>query len=61
MSFEDKQFQHLPSLSNKPSTIYICITGRPDRDTAIGKEDIDNLLIALNTTNDVLEFLEVIK
>jgi hypothetical protein len=58
MSFEDKQFQNL---SGKPSTIYICITGRPDRDTVIGKEDIDNLLIALNTTNDVTDFLEVIK
>lgn len=53
MGFEDKQFQDLHVVS-------VTITGRPDRDTAIGHDDIINLQIALNTTNDVSEFLAVI-
>jgi hypothetical protein len=34
--------------------------GRPDRDTVIGKDDILNLVIALNETGSVNEFLDEI-
>ena len=37
------------------------LTCRPERDTAIDHDDITDLIIALNTTNDVSEFLVVIK
>lgn len=33
------------------------MTGRPLRNDSIGKEDLVNLSIALNTTNDVNDFL----
>lgn len=48
MNFEYQQFR--TSTENK----------RPDRDTCIGHEDITNLIIALNTTSDVSEFLAAI-
>jgi hypothetical protein len=34
--------------------------GRPKRDTVIGKEDIENLLIALNTSESLEAFLKVV-
>jgi len=34
------------------------LSGRPDRQTVIGSEDICNLLIALHKTEDVSDFLE---
>jgi hypothetical protein len=57
MGFEDKQFQDL----HHSHVVNVTISGRPNRDTAIGHDDIINLQIALNTTNDVSEFLVVIK
>jgi len=36
------------------------LTGRPDRDTIIGQDDILNLKIALGSTNDVNEFIKEI-
>ena len=62
MSFEDKQFQNMntsPALTVVKGKLVL--SGRPYRDTCIGHDDIINLNIALNTTNDVLDFLEVIK
>lgn len=52
MNFEDKQFQQV---------VHVVLIGRPDRDTCIDHDDIINMNIALNTTYDVLDFLEVIK
>lgn len=54
MSFEDKQFQ-------QSSVMHVALIGRPNRDTVIGHDDIINLIIALGATNDVNNFLEVIK
>lgn len=34
--------------------------GRPERDTDIGQDDINNLIIAMNTTNSVEDFLNQI-
>jgi len=36
------------------------LSGRPDRNTVIGSDDVLNLRIALNTTGSVEEFLKVI-
>jgi hypothetical protein len=42
----------------RKSTTYIpMFTGRPQRETAINKEDIINLLIALGTCLDVNDFI----
>jgi hypothetical protein len=57
MGFEDKQFQDDRAIS---SACIPFLGGRPVRDTAIGQEDITNLLITLNTTYDVTDFLAVI-
>jgi len=59
MGFEDLHFSDNSSLNHR--TINLNLTGRPVRDTAIGHDDILNLKIALNTTNDVNDFLAVIK
>lgn len=34
--------------------------GRPERDTAIGQEDILNLIIALNTAATLAEFFDLV-
>lgn len=36
------------------------LSGRPDRDSEIGKDDLMNLEIALNTTKSVDDFLKTI-
>jgi len=36
------------------------LTGRPDRQTIISKDEVINLTIALNTTEDVNDFLKII-
>lgn len=38
----------------------IALVGRPDRDITITADEIINLVILLNTTNDVNDFLEAI-
>lgn len=62
MNFEDKQFQNMntsPALTVVKGKLVL--SGRPYRDTVIGHDDIINLIIALGATNDVNNFLEVIK
>ena len=59
MGLENTQFSS--GSFNHHRTIHVDLTGRPVRDTAIGHDDILNLKIALNTTNDVNDFLAVIK
>jgi hypothetical protein len=55
MKFEDAQFQGLFKAFTIPF-----LGGRPDRVTGIGQDDISDLVIALNTTEDVNDFLRVI-
>jgi hypothetical protein len=57
MGFEDLKFSDNRS-HNPPS---LDLTDRPVRDTIISSDEITNLCILLNTTNDVNEFLAVIK
>jgi len=38
----------------------VALTGRPERDTCISKDDILNLRILLETTKDVNEFIQAI-
>mgnify|MGYP001769773219 CR=1 FL=1 len=38
----------------------INLEGRPERETIINQDDINNLIIAVNTTNSVEEFLKQI-
>ena len=42
------------------SPLFVSLTGRPDRDTIIDQDDLINLTIALNTTNDISEFIKVV-
>lgn len=58
MNFEDTQFPEDFLFSH---TNTVNLTGRPVRDTAIDHNDILDLKIALSTTNDVSDFLAVIK
>jgi hypothetical protein len=44
-------------LQNNESKMF---EGRPERDTDIGQDDINNLIIAMNTTNSVEDFLNQI-
>lgn len=37
-----------------------CLNNRPERDTVISADEITNLVITLNTTHSVDEFLEVV-
>jgi hypothetical protein len=54
MRIDYKKLKH-----NNNKTIPL-LSGRPKRDTAIGKDDILNLIILLNTTNDVNEIINQI-
>jgi hypothetical protein len=42
------------------SPLFVSLTGRPNRDTIIDLDDINNLIITLNTTNDISEFIKVV-
>ena len=57
MAFEDRQFEDNRAIH---PTCTPFLGGRPERDTAIGKNDIIDLKITLNTTVDVNDFLAVI-
>ena len=57
----DKRFESLSEMVNRDVTSTKCFPkGYPVRDTCIGQDDITNLVIALNTSQDVSEFLKVI-
>jgi hypothetical protein len=57
----DKRFASLSEMVNRDVTSSEHTPeGYPVRDTCIDKDDILNLIIALNITNDVSKFLVVI-
>lgn len=57
MDFDDRRKQIFEELTGH---VQVNIIGRPDRDTIINDEDILNLKISLNITNDVNEFVRSI-
>lgn len=58
----DQRFhdQAVEAIRNRNADRIPPFTGRPDRDTVIGHEDIINLQIALGTARTVEELCEVI-
>jgi hypothetical protein len=56
----DKRFESLSELVNRVALYEHMPEGYPVRETCIGQDDLLNLVIALNTTNDVSQFLAVI-
>jgi hypothetical protein len=55
----DKRFESLSEMVNRVTSEHMP-EGYPVRETCIGQDDILNLVIALNTTNCVYEFLVMI-
>jgi hypothetical protein len=48
------------STRKKTNSIFVELTGRPERDTVINEEDIANLKIALETARTLEEFLALV-
>jgi len=48
------------STRKKTNSIFVELTGRPERDTVINDEDIANLKIALETARTLEEFLALV-
>jgi hypothetical protein len=48
-----------PNEEKESKYLYVTLSERPDRDTIIQDDDILNLIIALNSTNNLEEFFQL--
>lgn len=57
---EYKSLDERQKSEQQTQPLYVSLTGRPNRDRIIDQDDILNLTIALNTTQDVSDFLKIV-